>query len=171
MFIESKMNIFTSFLVNTPIHNAHCLDNQADLLEIQSIDADLSDYKLSEEHYKLLIHGISFCPTKKHVNGIKLCYDTEFFYETFDYTNVFHRVPTTTLLPKITNKSWTPSDGRNEYVDSFVNNVRNHFICVHILNICIHIVLNAYIYVNILYIFMYINELKTHIYMYIYIQS
>ena len=75
MFLERKMRFLYSLCNQHPILNAHCVDKQTDLLETQSNVANLSDYKLSEEHFKLLEHGLSFCPTKKYIDGNFFCHD------------------------------------------------------------------------------------------------
>ena len=54
MFFERKMKFIYSFCNQHPILNAHCVDKRADLLEAQTNVANLSDYKLSEEYFKLL---------------------------------------------------------------------------------------------------------------------
>ena len=50
MFFERKMKKFHRFCNQHPILNSHCVDKQVDLLEAQTNVANLTDYKLSEEH-------------------------------------------------------------------------------------------------------------------------
>ena len=75
MFFLLRMKTLHSLCNQHPIPNS--VDKQIDHLETHSIVTNFSHYKLSEEHCKLLKHGYSFCPAKKHIDRIKICYDNE----------------------------------------------------------------------------------------------
>ena len=127
MFFERKMKKFHSLCNQHPILNAHCVDKQADLLEAQTNVANLSDYKLSEEHFKLLEHGLSFCPTRKYIDRIKICHDNERFCRNIRLHEYFPSRTINYTSSVKTNKSWTPPEGRSEHIDSLIKKVRNHY--------------------------------------------
>ena len=56
----------------------HKADN-AILSAIHSNVANFSNLKLSQTHLDLLNLGLSFCPTPRHINPVKVCYDNEQF--------------------------------------------------------------------------------------------
>ena len=56
----------------------HKTDN-ASLSAIHSNVAKFSKLKLSQTHHDLLNLGLSFCPTPRHINPVKVCYNNEQF--------------------------------------------------------------------------------------------
>ena len=56
----------------------HKIDN-ASLSAIHSNVAKFSNLKLSQTHHDLLNLGLSFRPTPRHINPVKVCYDNEQF--------------------------------------------------------------------------------------------
>ena len=121
------MKFFYNLCNQHPILNAHCVDKQTDILDTLSNVANLSDYKLSEENFKLLKHGLSFCTTKKHIDRIKICHDNETFCTNVRLHEYFSSRTFNYTSPEKNNKSWTPPEGRSEHIDSFTKKVRNHY--------------------------------------------
>ena len=127
MFFDRKKKFFFNFCNQHPILNAHCLDKQTDHFETQFNIANLSNYKLSEEHFKLLEHGLSFSPTNKYTDGIKICHDNKRFSRSI---RLYEYLPSRTFnhtSSEKTNKLWTPPEGRSVHIDSFIKKVRNHY--------------------------------------------
>ena len=96
----------------------HKTDN-ASLSAIHSNVAKFSNLKLSQTHLDFLNLGLSFCPTPRHINPVKVCCDNEQFcrrlQEYFSTKN--HDNCSSTNNNKT--KEWAPPDGINQFIDSF----------------------------------------------------
>ena len=96
--------------------------------------ANLSDFKLSPEHYMFLQLGQSFCPTPKFADPVKICHDNEQFCRRLRLHEYFLSTGNANKQPVHNHRCktlWTPPNGRNTFIDSFVNYTRdqcNNFI-------------------------------------------
>ena len=75
---------------------------------------------ISEEHFKLLEHGLSFCPTRKYIDQIKICHDNERFCRYIRLHEYFPSRAMNYSSSVKTNKSWTPPECRCEHMDSLI---------------------------------------------------
>ena len=80
--LPTKVNFFL-LCDNHPVLDSatqfiHKTDN-ANLSTTHSNVANFSNLKLSQTHLDLLDLGLSFCPTPRHINPTKVCYDDEQF--------------------------------------------------------------------------------------------
>ena len=95
---------------------------------IRAYVANLSDFKLSPEHNKFLQLGLSFGPTPKFADPVKICHDNEQFcrrlHEYFLSNGDANKQPVHNNRCKT---RWTPPNGRNTFIDSFVNYTRDQY--------------------------------------------
>ena len=100
----------------------------ASLSAIHSNVANFSNLKLSQTHHDLLNLGLSFCPTPRHINPVKVCYDNEQFRRRLRLQEYFSTKNRDNCSSTNNNKTkeWTP-DGRNQFIDSFVNRARTYY--------------------------------------------
>ena len=97
---------------------------------LQSNVANLSDFKLSPEHNKFLQLGLSFCPTPKFADLVKICHDNEQFCRRLCLLENFHSNGEANKQPVHNHRCktrWTPPNGRNTFIDSFVNYTRDQY--------------------------------------------
>ena len=106
----------------------HKTDN-ASLSAIHSNVASFSNLKQSQTHIDLLTLGLSFCPTPRHINPVKVCYDNEQFCRRLRLQEYFSTKDNENCSSTNNNKTkeWTPPDGRNEFIDSFANRARTYY--------------------------------------------
>ena len=92
--------------------------------------ANLSDIKLSPEHNKFLQLGLSFCPTPKFADPVKICHDNELFCRRLRVHEYFLSNGDENKQPVHNHRSktrWTPPYGRNTFIDSLVNYTRDQY--------------------------------------------
>ena len=79
---------------------------------------------MSPEHHKFLQLGLSFCPTPKFADPVKICHDNEQLcrrlrlHEYFLTNGDANKQPVHNQRCKT---RWTPPNGRNTFIDSIVN--------------------------------------------------
>ena len=106
----------------------HKTDN-ASLSVIHSNIANFSNLKLSQTHHDLLNLSLSLCPTPRHINPVKVCYDNEQLCRRLrlqEYFSTKNRYNCSSTNNNKT-KEWTPPDGRNQFIYSFVNRARTYY--------------------------------------------
>ena len=130
---QRKSNNFFKLCDNHPVLDSaaqfiHKIDN-ASLSAIHSNVANFSNLKLSQTHHDLLNLGLSFCPTPRHINPVKVCYDNEQFCRRLRLQEYFSNKNRYNCSSTNNNKTneWTPPDGRNQFIDSFVNRARTYY--------------------------------------------
>ena len=116
------MKKFTASAINTR-YSMHIASTNKQIFWKLNLMLPICQITNSEEHFKLLEHGLSFCPTKNHIDRIKICHDNERCYRNIRLQEYF---PSRTYNYTSFVKSWTPPEGRNEHIDPFINNVLNH---------------------------------------------
>ena len=130
---QRKSKNFFQLCDNHPVLDSaaqflHKTDN-ASLSAIHSNVANFSKLKLSQTHHDLLNLGLSFCPTPRHINPVKVCYDNEQFCRRLRLQEYFSNRKKENCSSTSNNKTkeWTPPDGRNQFIDSFVNRARTYY--------------------------------------------
>ena len=147
--MQHKFNKFYSLCRNNPILELSAsfllksstsfplIGNHHAYSTLQSKVANLSDFKLSPEHYKFLRLGLSFCPTPKFADPVKICHDNDRFCRRLRLHEYFLSNGDANKQPVHNHRCkthWTPPNGRNTLIDSFVNYTRdqyNNFISTH----------------------------------------
>ena len=140
IFVEHKVNKFynlcknnpnlehsASFLLKSSTSVPHKINHHAYSTKHSNV-ADLSDFKLSHEHHKFLQSGLSFSPTPKFADPVKICHDNKQFCR---YLHEYFLSNGDANKPPVYNHRcktcWTPPNGRNTFIDSFVNYTRDQY--------------------------------------------
>ena len=141
-FMEHKVNKFYNLSKNNHIlessacfllHSSTCFplkrNHHAYSTKHPNV-ANPSDLKLSPEHHTFLQLGLSFCPTPKIADPVKICNDNEQFsirlrlHEYFLSNGDANQSPVHNLRRRI---SWSSPNGKNTIIDSFVNYTRDQY--------------------------------------------
>ena len=92
----------------------------------------LPTFPTSNYHKHIMTSLISVYPfvkTPRHINPVKVCYDNEQFCRRLrlqEYFSTKNRYNCSSTNNNKT-KQWTPPDGRNQFIDSFVNRARTYY--------------------------------------------
>ena len=122
-----------SFLLKSSTSLPHKRNHHAYSINHSNV-ANLSDSKLSPEHNKFLQLGLSSCPTLEFADPVKICHDNEQYGRRLCLHKYFLSNGEANKQPVHNDRCktrWTPPNGRNTFIDSFVNYTRyqyNNFI-------------------------------------------
>ena len=98
---------------------------------------NLSSHTLNKHETAILQKGLSYCPTNK-LNPIDICYDMERYLRRIRLEEYFANKNTTkptkdgtktpyqTSNPNKGNITWTPPKGRNQHIDQYITQARQH---------------------------------------------
>ncbi|KAJ8024104.1 hypothetical protein HOLleu_36734 [Holothuria leucospilota] len=96
---------------------------------------NLSSQSLTDTGQSILTKGLSFCPTTK-LNDIELCQETTLFCRRICLAEWSKDIQSdehdAAHPPRKRNFLWTPPEGRNKYIDTYVSSVQTHldnFLC------------------------------------------
>ncbi|XP_029848861.4 uncharacterized protein LOC115330973, partial [Ixodes scapularis] len=98
---------------------------------IQSLNIiNLSSVILSATELSLCSRGLSFCPTSGEYNEFQIYKDLDNFARNLRLREYFHDHPQDTRerIPNTSNKSWTPKEQRDKYLDLYIESVQRDVI-------------------------------------------
>ena len=91
----------------------------------------MSSHPISKDQQEILELGLSFCPTSR-IDKTELCHDIHAFTRRVRLTEWAsdegsdEDFPSKYAKPTSLKNKWTPPDGRNQFIDSFVSTVQSH---------------------------------------------